>query len=194
MWIILGNSNFSVLQESDHNRKCGNILPHFKKHLTNNNTLQLVRCCNYFRPYRWVKNVLFKCYPSCFLIYNILSYFSIKLTMNNGEALPKCKHICPSTCWIMSSKYKDISLSTLDVAMYLKSLVIGDKDPFVLQRQCHGRWWPDDTRNQAIDSYGIKLLVILQKYAVFRNKRVIDCKTLVNMIHKILFYKTFVYT
>ena len=62
------------------------------------------------------------------------------------------------------------------MVLVMKFTLMEDRDPFVLQSQYIGRWWPEDTRNRDISSCAIDLvigLVIELVTTVLASKRLI---------------------
>ena len=52
----------------------------------------------------------------------------------------------------------------------LKSSLLEDRDPFMLQSQYHGCWWPGDARSQDINNHGIDL--VRSEYSGFTTTKV----------------------
>ena len=43
--------------------------------------------------------------------------------------------------------------------LLFKSSLVDDKEPFILHKQYHCFWWPDDSKRQGIDNHGIDLVL-----------------------------------
>ena len=77
-------------------------------------------------------------------------------------------------CGVIRPQWVDIFVLSIIsqqwLCSYLIFFIIKDKNSLILHSQCQGCWWPGDTSNQGICSYGNDL--ILPEYSGFSIKRV----------------------
>ena len=73
---------------------------------------------------------------------------------------------------LLQETWRHIHISIISLRWHrlLKSLLVEDKDLFILHGQYHGGQWPNDTRSQGISSLGVDLAI--PQYSGFSTWRV----------------------